>query len=30
MNRVVGNRDVPGEPQLKVEEIVGFLVRHAK
>ena len=30
MNRVVGNRHIPGEPQLKVEEIVGFLVRHAK
>ena len=30
MNRVVGNGDVPGEPQLKVEEIVDFLVRHAK
>jgi cytochrome c2 len=30
MNRVVGNQAVPGEPQLKVEEIVDFLVRHAK
>ena len=30
MNRVVGNREVPGEQQLKVEEIVDFLVRHAK
>jgi hypothetical protein len=30
MNRVVGNYPVPGEPQLKIEEIVDFLVRHAK
>jgi hypothetical protein len=30
MNRVVGNREIPGEPQLKVEEIVDFLVRHAR
>ena len=30
MNRVVGTKPVPGEPQLKIEEIVDFLVRHAK
>jgi len=30
MNRVIGNRPVPGEPQLKIEEIVDFLVRHAR
>jgi hypothetical protein len=30
MNRVIGNRPVPGEPQLRVEEIVDFLVRNAR
>ena len=30
MNRVVGSKPVPGEPQLRVEEIVGFLRRHAR
>ena len=30
MNRVVGSRPVPGEPQLKIEDINAFLMRHAK
>lgn len=30
MNRVVGSKPVPGEPQLAVEEINGFLARHAR
>ena len=30
MNRVVGSKPVPGEPQLRVEEINAFLQRHAK
>jgi hypothetical protein len=30
MNRVVGSRPVPGEPQLRVEEINAFLSRHAR
>jgi hypothetical protein len=30
MNRVVGSRPVPGEPQLRVEEINAFLERHAQ
>jgi hypothetical protein len=30
MNRVVGSRPVPGEPQLRVEEINAFLQRHAR
>lgn len=30
MNRVVGSRPVPGEPQLRVEDINAFLVRHAR
>ncbi|MEI6304258.1 MAG: hypothetical protein WCR74_22715 [Betaproteobacteria bacterium] len=30
MNRVIGNRADPTEPQLRIEEITGFLVRHAK
>jgi hypothetical protein len=30
MNRVVGSRPVPGEPQLRVEEITAFLQRHAR
>jgi hypothetical protein len=29
MNRVVGSKPVPGEPQLRVEEINAFLERHA-
>jgi cytochrome c2 len=30
MNRVVGTRPVPGEPQLRLEEINAFLARYAK
>ena len=30
MNRVVGSKPVPGEPQLRVEEINAFLERHAR
>jgi hypothetical protein len=30
MNRVVGTQPVPGEPQLRVEEILAFLERHAR
>ena len=30
MNRVVGSQPVPGEPQLRVEEILTFLERHAR
>lgn len=30
MNRVVGSRAVPGEPQLKIEEINAFLARFAR
>jgi len=30
MNRVVGNKPVPGEPQLRIEEINAFLTRHAR
>lgn len=30
MNRVVGTRNDPDEPQLRIEEIVGFLARHAR
>ena len=30
MNRVVGNRGERGEPQLRVEDINAFLVRHAR
>jgi cytochrome c2 len=30
MNRVVGSKAVPGEPQLRVEEINAFLSRYAK
>lgn len=30
MNRVVGTRPVPGEPQLRVEDINAFLARYAK
>ena len=30
MNRVVGTKPVPGEPQLKIEDINAFLVRYAR
>ena len=30
MNRVVGNRPEPDEPQLKVEEINAFLIKYAR
>ncbi len=30
MNRVVGSKPVPGELQLKIEDINAFLVRHAR
>lgn len=30
MNRVVGTQPVPGEPQLRIDDIVGFLAKHAK
>jgi cytochrome c2 len=30
MNRVVGSRPIPGEPQLRIEEINAFLARHAR
>jgi mono/diheme cytochrome c family protein len=30
MNRVVGSKPVPGEPQLRVEEILAFLEKHAR
>jgi len=30
MNRVVGNKPAPGEPQLRLEEINAFLTRHAR
>lgn len=30
MNRVVGSRPVPGEPQLRVEEITAFLKKYAR
>jgi len=30
MNRVVGTKPVPGEPQLRIEEINAFLERHAR
>ena len=30
MNRVVGTQPVPGEPQLRIEDINAFLARHAK
>ena len=29
-NRVVGSQPVPGEPQLRIEEINAFLARHAR
>ena len=30
MNRVVGNRPEPDEPQLRIEEINAFLIKHAR
>jgi len=30
MNRVVGSKPVPGEPQLKIEDINSFLTRNAR
>jgi hypothetical protein len=30
MNRVVGSKPVPGEPQLQIEAINAFLIRHAR
>jgi hypothetical protein len=30
MNRVVGSKPVPGEPQLRIEDIKAFLIRHAR
>ena len=30
MNRVVGTKPLPGEPQLRLEEIHAFLERHAR
>jgi cytochrome c5 len=30
MNRVVGTKAVPGEPQLRVDEINAFLAKHAR
>jgi len=30
MNRVVGTKPVPGEPQLRVEDILAFLEKHAR
>jgi hypothetical protein len=30
MNRVVGNRPDPDEPQLRIEEINAFLVKYAR
>ena len=30
MNRVVGSKPIPGEPQLKIEDINAFLIRHAR
>lgn len=30
MNRVVGSKPLPGEPQLRIEEINAFLVRYAR
>jgi cytochrome c2 len=30
MNRVVGARPIPGEPQLRIEDINAFLARHAR
>jgi hypothetical protein len=30
MNRVVGTKAIPGEPQLRIDEINAFLERHAR
>jgi hypothetical protein len=30
MNRVVGSKPVPGEPQLNIDEINAFLARRAR
>ena len=30
MNRVVSSRPIPGEPQLRVEDINAFLIHHAR
>ena len=30
MNRVVGSKPIPGEPQLRVEQILAFLERYAR
>jgi hypothetical protein len=30
MNRVVGTKPAPGEPQLRVEDINAFLAKHAR
>jgi hypothetical protein len=30
MNRVVGTKPLPGEPQLRLDEINAFLERHAR
>ena len=30
MNRVVGTRPIPGEPQLRIEDINAFLARYAR
>ena len=30
MNRVVGTRPIPGEPQLRIEEINAFLAKYAR
>jgi len=30
MNRVFGSKPIPGEPQLRIEEINAFLARHAR
>jgi cytochrome c5 len=30
MNRVVGSKPVPGEPQLRIDEILAFLEKHAR
>ncbi len=30
MTRVVGSRPIPGEPQLRIEDINAFLARHAR
>jgi len=30
MNRVVGSKPMPGEPQLRIEDINAFLAKHAR